>query len=118
MRRNWRQGPSQTNHMLENHSNVRSEGDRLYGSLSLFLGRNHFEATVRLPHRNIIANASTRQRCPAAKPSINSITQQSGIVNAHAPPMSGKDICPALSALTSRQVVPVNLVSAVGKSVT
>ena len=32
-------------------------------------------------------------------------------------PMSGKDICPALSALASRQF-PVNLVSAVGKSVT
>ena len=31
--------------------------------------------------------------------------------------MIGKDICPALPALTSRQLVPVNSVSAFGKSV-
>ena len=31
-------------------------------------------------------------------------------------PVSGKDMCPALPAPTSRQLVPVNLVSAFGKN--
>ena len=35
-----------------------------------------------------------------------------------APPMIGKDICPALPVLTSRRLVPVSLVSAVGEIVT
>ena len=36
------------------------------------------------------------------------------MIHALVPPMSGKAMCPALSALTSRQLIPVNLVSAVG----
>ena len=40
------------------------------------------------------------------------------IFYARVPPMSGKDLCPALPALTLRQLVPINLVSAVGKTVT
>ena len=79
MRRSWRRGPSQANHVSENLSNV-----------------HQVRATA----------------CNAV------LFNFALILHVRVPPMSGKDICPALPALTLRQLVPVNLVSAVGKSVT
>ena len=87
MRRSWRQSPIRANHPLVNHSNF-NEAKETACNAVLF---NFCEATALKSHAHII--------------------------NARVPSMSGKDTCPALPALTSRQLVPVDLVSAVGKSV-
>ena len=88
MRQSWPRSSSRANHTLENHSNVNEASATAFGAVL----PNFCEATALKCHAHFF--------------------------NARVPPLGGKDMCPALPALTSRQLVRVNLVSVVGKTVT
>ena len=89
MRRSWRQSPSRANHRLENHSNV-------------------YEVTATAC--DAVPIISYRATLP------RNVTRTQKMQACH--PKKCKKFCTAQPAHTSRQLVPVNLVSAVGTSVT